>query len=388
MTGDAAADADDEHSARRPRRPAGAGLDKVSFESGGAFLRDVRHDVEAYLANAGVRRRGRYALYVKAGTALGLMAGGWLGLMLASPGLPLALLFLAALTFGAMLTAFSVQHDANHGAFFGRTWHNHLLGWSSDALLGYSSYVWRVKHNVAHHTYTNVDGFDDDIAQVPVLRLAPSQPSRWWYRWQHVYIWPLYCLFTLKMQFIGDVNSLIRGQIGQSAVRRPRGWALFGYVGGKVFFFAWILVVPMLVYPWWAVLAALVGISAATGLVVATTFQLAHCVEEASFATPEELCAERRVWAVHEVESTVNFCPGNRFLTWFLGGLNYQIEHHLFPRIAHVHYPRIAGIVERHARRHGVRYSAHASLAGALRSHSGHLRWMGARGQPVELEMG
>jgi linoleoyl-CoA desaturase len=361
---------------------------KVAFASGGAFLDDVRREVDAYLADPAVARRGRRALFLKAVVAIGLMGLGWSGLMLASPGPFLAAACLVALTLGAMLTAFSVQHDANHGAFFRRTRHNHLLGWSSDALLGYSSYVWRVKHNVAHHTYTNVDGYDDDIEQLPIVRLAPSQPSRWWYRWQHVYVWPLYCLFTLKMQFVGDLGALLRGRVGNSAVRVPKGWSLAGYLAGKAVFFGWILVLPLLVYPWWAVLGALLAISAATGLVVAVTFQLAHCVEEASFTSPAELRAERRVWAVHEVESTVDFCPGNRVITWFVGGLNYQIEHHLFPRVAHVHYPRLAAIVERQAAIHGVRYSVHHTLGRALRSHLGHLRWMGARGLPVELEMG
>ena len=151
------------------------------------------------------------------------------------------------------------------------------------------------------------------------------------------------------MQFMGDYRALISGRVGQSNVRRPRGWALVGYVAGKVIFLAWVLFIPLLVYPWWVVLAAIVGVSCVTGVVVALTFQLAHCVEEATFTTPEELAEERRIWAVHEVESTVDFCPRNRFLTWFLGGLNYQIEHHLFPRVPHVHYPHIASIVRRKA---------------------------------------
>ncbi len=89
---------------------------------------------------------------------------------------------------------------------------------------------------------------------------------------------------------------------------------------------------------------------------MAVTFQLAHCVEEADFATAEELSTERRLWAVHEVETTVDFCPRNPVLSWIVGGLNYQIEHHLFPRVPHTHYANIAKIVQRNAKRHGVRY--------------------------------
>ena len=122
----------------------------------------------------------------------------------------------------------------------------------------------------------------------------------------------------------------------------------------------------MLVYPWWGVLTAYVGLSMVTSVVMATTFQLAHCVEEAGFATPAELIASKRVWAVHEVETTVDFCPRNKLLTWMLGGLNYQIEHHLFPRIPHTLYPEIAPIVQRNCLRYGVRYTVQPSLRLAL----------------------
>jgi linoleoyl-CoA desaturase len=121
---------------------------------------------------------------------------------------------------------------------------------------------------------------------------------------------------------------------------------------------------------------------------MAVTFQLSHCVEEASFAAREELVAEKRVWAAHEVETTVNFCPRNPVLTWLVGGLNFQIEHHLFPGVPHTLYPSIAGIVERNANKHGIRYVTQRSLFVALRSHFRHLRRMGELGLPVELEMG
>ena len=126
-----------------------------------------------------------------------------------------------------------------------------------------------------------------------------------------------------------------------------------------------------------------------TGLIMATTFQLAHCVEEASFASAGRAPrASERIWAVHEVETTVDFCPRNPVLTWMLGGLNFQIEHHLFPKVPHTHYPKIAEIVRRNCAKHGVRYSFHASLGGALRSHFLHLRTMGRLGLPPEIEMG
>ena len=120
-------------------------------------------------------------------------------------------LCLAGLVLGALLTAFCVQHDANHGAYFRQRRYNHLLGWTADALLGFSSYAWRVKHNVAHHTYTNVDGYDDDVTQVPLARFTPSQAPKPWYRFQHFYIWPMYALMGLRWQTVGDIAAFARG---------------------------------------------------------------------------------------------------------------------------------------------------------------------------------
>jgi linoleoyl-CoA desaturase len=304
------------------------------------------------------------------------------------PGLWLGLLAFGGLIVGTSLTAFCVMHDANHGAYFRTRRLNHLLGWTGDVLLGLSSYAWRVKHNVAHHTYTNVDGYDADVTQVPFARLLPVQAPRPWYRLQHYYIWVLYCVMALRWQTVGDVASFVRGRIGTSTLRPPRRWDLAGLLGGKAIFVGCAIVVPMLVYPWWAVLGGYLVYSMVVSVIVAVTFQLAHCVEEADFASAEQLAAEPRLWAVHEVETTVDFCPRNRVLGWLLGGLNYQIEHHLFPRIPHTHYPQIAKIVRRNAELHGVRYMAHQSLRASLRSHFRHLRTMGRMGVPITLETG
>jgi linoleoyl-CoA desaturase len=316
------------------------------------------------------------------------MLGSWAMLVLGHPGLSVGLLAFGGLILGTSLMAFCVMHDANHGAYFGTRRLNHLMGWTADALLGLSSYAWRVKHNVAHHTYTNVDGYDADITQMPFARLMPVQPPRPWYRLQHYYIWALYLVMGLRWQTFGDLAAFASGRIGTSALRFPRRWDLVGLVGGKAVFVTWAMVVPLFFYPWWVVFCAYLAYSMVVSLIMAVTFQLAHCVEEADFASPQDLATEPRLWAVHEVETTVNFCPRNRVLTWLVGGLNYQIEHHLFPRVPHTHYPDIAEIVERNAKLHGVRYVAQHSLRAALRSHFRHLRTMGRMGMPVALEMG
>jgi linoleoyl-CoA desaturase len=362
--------------------------EKVSFDTGGSFLRETRRDVERYLQSRSTRLWGRLQLYAKSVVAFGLMFASWALLLFGRPGAIGAVLGLAGFVLGVILLAFCVQHDANHGAFFRTRRANHLLGWTSDVFLGFGSYAWRVKHNIAHHTYTNVEGYDDDINQAPFARLTPTQTPRPWHRWQHLYMWLLYTLLVLRWHAGGDVAPLRRGKIGESVLRFPRGWDLAGLITGKALFACWAVIVPLLVYPWWVVAAVYAGVTMITGLVMAVTFQLAHCVEEAAFASPAELRETRRVWAVHEVESTVNFCPGSAIVTWLVGGLNYQIEHHLFPRVSHTHYPRISAIVRRNAARHGIRYTAQPTLRAALRSHYRHLRTMGRLGIPVEIEMG
>ena len=361
---------------------------KLSFSADGAFIRETRRDVEAYLSSESALRRGQRQLYAKSVVAFAVLAASWCALVLIRPGGLLSVLALAGLCVGTILIGFCVQHDANHGAYFRTRRANHLLGWSTDALLGFSSYAWRVKHNIAHHTYTNVDGYDDDISQTPFVRLLPSQTPRPWYRVQHLYIWPLYSLMIVRWQIGADIAALLRGRIGASPIRPPRRWDLVGIVGGKLLFAGWAIVAPLLVYPWRVVLPAYLVFTMVTSVVTATTFQLAHCVEEADSFSLAEVVADTREWAEHEVETTVDFCQRNRVLTWFLGGLNYQIEHHLFPRVAHTHYPHIAGIVRRNAARHGVRYTAQPSLRAALRSHHRHLRTLGRNGIAVELEMG
>jgi linoleoyl-CoA desaturase len=147
---------------------------KVAFDNGGAFIQETRSEVELYLSRGSTRLRGKIMLYVKAPIALALTAVSWGVLIVLHPGVVVGALCLVGLVAGAMLAAFCVQHDANHGAYFKQRRWNHLVGWSTDALLGFSSYAWRVKHNVAHHTYTNVDGFDDDATQVPLARFTPQ----------------------------------------------------------------------------------------------------------------------------------------------------------------------------------------------------------------------
>lgn len=358
-------------------------LPRVRFPRDDGFHADLERRVQTYFAAAGRAPYGGGAMYAKTVVILAWFAGSYVALLLwggASPWAAVSLsLSLALATAGI---GFSVMHDANHGAYARSPRVNRAWGLTLD-LVGASSYLWRFKHNVRHHTYANVDGMDADIDAGPFLRLAPSQRLRWLHRYQHVYAWPLYGALAVKWWFVDDLVDLVRGRIGQLPFPRPRGGELAALVAGKVVFLGWALVLPVLVHPSaWVALLFLIG-ALALGVVLSTVFQLAHTVPDAAFhaAVP----GDQRMptgWAEHQVRATVDFARSNRLLGWYVGGLNFQVEHHLFPQVCHVHYPALARLVEETCASHAVPYRARPSLGAALADHH---RFLRALGRPPDL---
>jgi linoleoyl-CoA desaturase len=350
---------------------------KLTFERDAGFYDELRRRVATYFATSGRRPRDDPRMYLK--TAILLL---WFGTSYALLVFVAATWWQGALLSGSLALAmagvgFAVQHDANHGAYSKHAAVNRIMRVTLD-LLGASSYVWRFKHNVAHHTYTNVTGADDDIDLGWLARLAPTQRRRRAHRIQQFYVWALYSLLIPGYHIVFDFKNLARGRIARSNFPRPRGWNLVELIAGKVVFFAWAIAIPMFFHPWWVVLLFYAGTSLVLGLILSVVFQLAHAVEEADFPSPRpDSNRFEASWAVHQTESTVDFARGSRVLTWLLGGLNYQIEHHLFPRICHIHYPRLAPIVESTCAEFGVRYTVQESLGSALASHWRWLRRLG-----------
>jgi linoleoyl-CoA desaturase len=252
-------------------------------------------------------------------------------------------------------------------------------------MIGGSSYLWDWKHNSIHHTYTNIAGHDDDINLGFLGRLSPQQPRLKIHRFQGVYLWLLYGFLAIKWHLFDDFYHVAVGHIGGHKIHRPRGKDLAVFIGGKVVSFSLAFVIPMLLHPVWAVLAVYALAAFASGVVLSIVFQLAHCVVEADFPVPVPSAeGGQRIeteWAVHQVQTTVNFARRNPVLRWFLGGLNFQIEHHLFSKICHVHYPALSKVVEEACQEFGVRYAAHKSFFSAVASH---YRWLVMMGRPVK----
>lgn len=353
------------------------GRGKLTFAADTGFLTEVRRRVHEYFEHSGLSPRDSPRMFVKTAVLLVWFGASYALLVFAATTWFQGALAAMSLAFAAAGIGFSVQHDANHGAYSDHRAVNRIMGLTLD-MLGASSYLWRFKHNIFHHTYTNLAGADDDIGISPLARLSPVQPRYRFHRLQQFYVWVLYGFLILKWHLVYDFKNVLRARIARNRFPRPRRWSLVELIAGKVVFFGWALVVPTLFHPWWVVLLFYAGTAILLGFVLSVVFQVAHCVEEADF--PEPAPGTDRLpdaWAVHQVQTTVDFGRGNRLLTWYVGGLNYQIEHHLFPRICHVHYPRIGKIVQTVCAEFGVRYTTHVSFLDAVSSHWRWLRRMG-----------
>lgn len=362
------------------REPQAATAVAVRFGPGGPFFDEVRREAERYFEGAGRRRRDVARMYLKSAVILAWFVGSWVLLVFYAEAAWQAVLLAMSQGLSIAAIGMAVQHDANHGAYSERRWVNRAFGLTLD-LMGVSSFFWRQKHNVIHHTYTNVEGVDFDLDFGVIARLSPTQARRPWHRFQHYYLWALYGLLLPKWVFHDDF-VLLRHKVAGPHRLTPMSRAdLALFFGSKVVFVAWSLVIPALFHPLWQVLLFHLVAVMTLGITLSSVFQLAHCVDLAVFPEPpregQVLAAD---WAAHQVSTTVDFARSSALLTWFLGGLNFQVEHHLFPKVCHLHYPALATIVERAAAKHGVRYRSTATLWSALAAHFRHLRALGREG--------
>jgi linoleoyl-CoA desaturase len=272
---------------------------------------------------------------------------------------------------------FNIQHDAGHQAYSDRRTVNKWMAMTLD-MVGGSSYLWHWKHAHFHHTYVNIDGHDSDINLGVLARFSPAQRHHWHHRWQHIYLWVLYAFTAVSWHLHDDFRDVIVGRIGKQRIPRPRGRDLAVFVIGKIVFFSLAFALPMILHPVLTVLLCYALTAAVAGLWLALVFQMAHAVEFAAFPSPDH-GRITKPWAIHQLDTTVDFARNNRVITWLVGGLNFQIEHHLFPRVCHVHYPAIAAVVEQACHDYNLPYHANASFSAGIASH---YRWLRQMGRP------
>ncbi len=299
---------------------------------------------------------------------------------------PVALGMTVLTGFGIAGIGFSVAHDALHGAYAHRPSLNRLVGMTMD-LIGGSSYLWRITHNIIHHTYTNIHGTDEDLAVSPLLRLSPHATRRWYHRYQHLYALALYSMTTLFWVYVKDYKYLFAKDLGPYRDKRHPARDVAGIAAGKTLYYGWSVVLPFVVLPyaWWQIVAGMLLAHVVAGITLGIVFQLAHVVEETMHPEPDGGGRMPDDWASHEMATTANFAPANRFLSWYVGGLNYQIEHHLFPKVCSQHYPALSVIVREVAQRHGLPYHSHRTFFSAVRSHLRTLKRFGASDVVAEV---
>ncbi len=349
----------------------------LKFGARSEFLGVLHQRVDDHFSTTGRPRRDCLQMYVKTVIIFSWFLTSYAMLVFVAAtwwqALPLAI----SLGLAMAAIGFNIQHDGGHQAYSNYSWINKLTALTLD-LLGGSSYVWDRKHNSIHHTYANITGYDDDINIGFLGRLSPHQKRLKFHRLQHFYLWILYGVMAIKWLVYDDFRDILRGRIDGHVFVRPRGWTLTVFIVGKLVFFSMALVIPMLLCESRAVLLCYVVATFVQGVTLSVVFQLAHCVEDADFPLPNSVTGRiENAWAVHQVETTVDFASQNRLVAWFTGGLNFQIEHHLFPRICHVNYPVISKLVEETCREFGIKYVAHETFFAGVASHFRWLRRMG-----------
>lgn len=272
------------------------------------------------------------------------------------------------------LIGFNLVHDALHGSFSSSRILNSLIGYWFD-FNGTSSYVWKVSHNVQHHTYTNIPGHDQDIDKAIILRLNPSDKVYWFHRFQNWYAPFLYSLICINWVFYSDYAWFL-GEAKKKAVPRKEIYLFLTLKALNLFFFL-ILPILYLSVPWWYVALGFLTLHICAGMEIAIVFQLAHIVDNVEYFEPDAEGNMEYNWAVHEMLTTSNFGTNNRILTEFIGGLNFQVEHHLFPNISHCHYPELQKVVKATAEEFGIPYKEMPSFSSAIVSHFRTLKRLG-----------
>ena len=271
------------------------------------------------------------------------------------------------------------MHDACHNSFSERKWVNNMMGLTMNAL-GSNAFIWKVKHNIIHHTYTNIDQIDDDIANGPLLRQCRTQKWMPIHRFQFLYMFVLYGVSTLSWALGTDFARYFRKRVHNTPIKRIDVKQHVIFWASKLLYVFFYALLPIYMLGWQPWLVGFLIIHITMGLTLSVVFQLAHIVEKTRFdvadGTHKVIGSE---WAIHEIRTTADFAPGDKIISWLVGGLNFQIEHHLFPQVSHIHYAALSKIVRQQCELFGLPYNYYPTVGQALYSHIRLMRRLGDR---------
>ena len=346
-----------------------------------SFHTELKRRINEYFKQEGKNPTGNFGLYLKAVLLIVAYVGIYVHVVFFTPIAWLAIL--ECIILGGLTAAigFNVMHDGMHGSFSSKKWVNKLAGITLN-FLGANNFMWKTKHNIIHHTYTNVHGVDDDIEARPFLRLCDEQKHYRIHKYQHWYFWAAYSLLYLWWVFVTDYKKYFLRKIGPTPLQKMKLMDHISFWGFKLLHAFLFIGLPIWMVGFQAWLIGFLPFGLFSGFVLSIVFQLAHTVEHTDFpAANIETNKMEDEWAVHQLKTTANFATRNRFLSWWVGGLNFQIEHHLFPRISHVHYPAISKIVKKACQDFGIQYIEYPRLRLAVASHIPHLRNLSRKNQ-------
>jgi linoleoyl-CoA desaturase len=335
------------------------------------FFSVLREKVDTYFDENKFVKTGGRKLVIKAIFMLSLYLIPF-GMILTGRFSETQMLLLAVVMgLGVAGVGMSVMHDAIHGSFSSSSSTNNIFGWSI-YLLGGNVYNWDVQHNKLHHTYTNIHEIDEDITGKFLLRLSTGDKLKIVHRFQHIYAFGLYSLMTISFLWKDFKEISLYNKMAKTGLVKPfPKKELVTLIISKIAYVVFICVIPMLMlditFGQWFL--GFLAMHCVAGLILSTVFQLAHVVEGAYQPTPDENGNLENAWAIHQLLTTSNFAGRNKVLSWYIGGLDYQIEHHLFPNISHIHYPAISAIVSKTAEDFGIPYNDKTSFLKGLTSH-------------------
>ena len=345
-------------------------MPKITFNnSNHLFFQSVKNSVDAYFKSNRLKKTGNWKLYVKALVLIPVAVAIYIYLLSGNYSWPLGIGLSALFGFTLVCIAFNVMHDACHGSYSGKKWVNEFMGLSMN-VLGSNAYIWKIKHNIIHHTYTNIDGVDDDINNRPLLRQCTTQKWLPIHRFQFIYMFILYSVSTLAWMWGTDFFKYFSRKIHTTVINKIDVSQHVIFWLSKLLYVFFYAVVPIYFLGWQAWLTGFLIIHTTMGIALSIVFQLAHVVEKTSFdAVAEDHKIIASEWAIHEIKTTADFAPKNKLIGWLVGGLNFQIEHHLFPQISHIHYPALSKIVQQQCELFGLPYHYYPTMSQAIYSH-------------------
>jgi linoleoyl-CoA desaturase len=342
-----------------------------------SFHVELKNRINEYFETTGKALTGNKNLYIKAIILVALFAFLYIHLVFFTPHVVLAIAECILLGFTTAGIGFNIMHDGAHGSFSKKKIINEFAAFSLN-VLGGSSFMWNIKHNVIHHAYTNIDGVDDDIDIQPWMRMSQTQPKLKMHKYQHVYFWGLYAMLYILWVFLLDYQKYFKRRIGAMPLKQMSLKDHVIFWTFKMLHLFLFVVLPLITVgfiPW---LVGYLIFALVAGFVISIVFQLAHTVEHTEFPMPDVVTGKLEdEWAIHQLKTTANFAPRNKFISWLIGGLNFQIEHHLFPKISHIHYPAIRKIVKEACQEYGVPYIEYRRMRYAIASHVSFLKHMG-----------